>query len=349
MNLSNSVQWTSPCNIALIKYWGKHGFQLPQNPSLSFTLKKSTSRFRLSWRKKKNEKRRVHFLFSGKKKEDFQKRIEKYLESIERYCPFICPYDFSMDSENSFPHSAGIASSASSMSALALCLCSMEEKLKSPLESKELFFNKASRLARMASGSATRSVFSPVSCWGKTPLVPKSSDLAAVRVDGLHPLFNDYRDAILIVDSSPKALKSSEGHRLMNEHIGAKNRFIQAKMRFEKLLCAMKEGDLATFTDIVEAEAITLHGLMATSSPPSILLRPNTLAVIEKITTYRKQTNLPVCFTLDAGPNVHLLYPKEIARTVESFIDSELIGFLHQKRWVADKVGGYPQKEGDNG
>ena len=346
---SNNVQWTSPSNIALIKYWGKRGFQLPQNPSISFTLKKSTSRFRIVWKKKKNEKPETHFLFAGKRHRDFQKRIEKYLESIQQHCPFTRSYDLEMDSENTFPHSAGIASSASSMSALALCLCSMEEKLKNPFKSRELFFDKASRLARMASGSATRSLYSPVSCWGKTPLVPKSSDFMAVKMEGLHPLFNDYRDAILIVDPSPKTLKSSEGHQLMNKHIGAKKRFIQAELRLEKLLHSMKEGDLKTFGEIVEAEALTLHGLIATSSPPQILLRPNTLAIMEKITDFRKKTNLPVCFTLDAGPNIHLLYPEKISLKVESFINDELASLLHQGKWLADQVGGIPKQDETHG
>ena len=349
VNTSNNVQWSSPCNIALIKYWGKHGFQLPQNPSLSFTLKKSVSRFKLSWEKKKNEKRKTYFLFSGKNRVDFHKRIERYLNSIEQYCPFISSYDLKMDSENTFPHSVGIASSASSMSALALCLCSMEEKLTNSFEDREYFFKKASNLARMASGSAARSLFSPVSCWGETSLIPKSNNLAAVRVDGLHPLFNDFRDAILIIDTTPKALTSSEGHQLMNDHIAAKKRFTQARMRLKKLLNAMKEGDMATFIEIVEAEAITLHGLIATSSSPKILLKPNTLAVLQKITAYRKKTRLPICFTLDAGPNVHLLYPANIAGTVKSFINNELIDLLHQKKWVEDQVGGNPQKEEDNG
>ncbi|MCY4523104.1 MAG: hypothetical protein OXB84_00040, partial [Halobacteriovoraceae bacterium] len=280
MNRSNSVQWTSPSNIALIKYWGKKPHQLPKNPSLSFTLKRSTTRFKLSWSKKKNDKQKTSFLFSGKQETLFLKRIKRYLKSIEEYCPFIYDYDLEMESENNFPHSAGIASSASSMSALALCLCSMEEALKKSSESKKVFFDKASFLARMASGSASRSLFSPISCWGKTSVIPHSSDLKAVQVDELHPVFSDYRDAILLVDPSAKTLQSSEGHQLMNGHIAAEKRFVKARENLEKLFHAMKTGDLETFGEIVETEALTLHGLIATSSPPHLLLKPNTLAIM---------------------------------------------------------------------
>ncbi|MCY4524331.1 MAG: hypothetical protein OXB84_06300, partial [Halobacteriovoraceae bacterium] len=66
--------------------------------------------------------------------------------------------------------------------------------------------------------------------------------------------------------------------------------------------------------------------------------------IMEKIVSLRREKNLPVCFTLDAGPNIHLLYPANTASIVESFIEDELREYLHQGRWLADEAGGYPEK-----
>ena len=280
--------------------------------------------------------------FFGERQTKFQNRIKQYLHSIIDDCPFILDYDLKMDTQNTFPHSAGMASSASSMSALALCLCSMEEKLYGSFKDPDKFFAKAAYLARMGSGSATRSIFSPVVCWGKTVEVPESSDMRGVPVNGLPVLFNDYRDAVLIVDPSPKKLESREGHRLMKNHICKENRFLQANQRFSQLLTAMRQEDLNLFCQIVEAEALSLHGLIATSSSPMLLLRPASLAVMEAIVKFRKKVCLPVCFTLDAGPNVHLLYPGKMADIVESFIEKDLCPLLYKRQWIADSNGKRP-------
>ena len=295
---NNSVRWISPSNIALIKYWGKYGQQLPCNPSLSFTLKKSVTQFKLAWNKKSDKKEQIQLSFQenldpgglrgggpDQQQASFQERIIQYVDSIRPLCPFLSDYDLKMESENTFPHSAGIASSASSMSALALCLCSMEQKItgqQHPKLSKDLFL-KASELARLGSGSATRSMFPKVVCWGQVPNIRGSSDFRGAPVEGIHPIFNNYRDAILIVSSRPKTLSSREGHRLMDGHPYARARFTQAYSRFEKLLTAMREGNLPKFIEIVEAEAYTLHGLLVTSPRPHMLLHPNSLEAMERI------------------------------------------------------------------
>lgn len=123
--------WRSPSNIALVKYWGKHGIQLPRNSSISFTLSNAYSETSIEFTKKNtdNNKIEIDFLFEGKKNEAFQKRIEKFLNSIVSHFPFITSLNLQISSTNSFPHSTGIASSASAMSALALGLCSIENEL----------------------------------------------------------------------------------------------------------------------------------------------------------------------------------------------------------------------------
>ena len=123
------VAWTSPSNIALIKYWGKHGVQLPQNPSLSFTLNKALSRLTLSYEARSNLSTPfdLTFTYNGEEKPAFKERIEGFFKSVEDLFPFLRFLKIRIESSNTFPHSSGIASSASSMSALALCLCSVED------------------------------------------------------------------------------------------------------------------------------------------------------------------------------------------------------------------------------
>ena len=101
----------------------------------------------------------------------------------------------------------------------------------------------------------------------------------------------------------------------------------------------MKNGDLATFGQIAEEEALTLHALMMTSNPSYVLLQPNSLKLIELIRTYRNDTKLPVYFTIDAGPNIHLLYPHEFETQIQAFIKSDLSNFCEKGKVIEDKVG----------
>jgi len=162
------VGWRSPSNIALIKYWGKAGWQIPMNPSLSFTLSNAYTETVLLFKKKKVKNKKIEFLylFEGNENYEFSDHIKKYLNNILSEFPFLADYYFRFESKNSFPHSAGIASSASSMSALALCLCSIELQINKTVDSLG-FYQKASHTARMGSGSASRSVYGGFNAWEK--------------------------------------------------------------------------------------------------------------------------------------------------------------------------------------
>ena len=110
------------------------------------------------------------------------------------------------------------------------------------------------------------------------------------------------------------------------------------------LLSALKTGDLELFIKIAESEAMQLHALMMCSKPSVLLLKPNTLRIINTLYEFRRETDIPVCFTLDAGPNVHLLYPDQHAEMVERFIMDELEPYCHEGQWIADHVGDGPSK-----
>jgi diphosphomevalonate decarboxylase len=343
-----SITWRSPSNIAIIKYWGKYGIQLPKNPSLSLTLASSCTDTNLEYSFKDDipdGQIDLAFYFHQEENEAFRKKVLEFLKSLLPVFPFLSQLNLTVRTGNSFPHSAGIASSASAMSALALCLCSLEDKLFGTLRDQEVFDQKASWLARLGSGSACRSIFPHAAVWGETTHVKGSSNEYAVPVgDQIHEVFRNYHDDILIVSRAEKAVSSRAGHALMDGNPYAEPRYAQARVRLEALLHAMKTGDLETFGKIAEDEAMTLHALMMCSNPSYTLIRPDTLAIIEKIRQYRADTGHPVYFTLDAGPNVHLLYPGEIVHEVRAFIDEHLLEHCEDNYVQQDWVGEGPEE-----
>ena len=181
--------------------------------------------------------------------------------------------------------------------------------------------------------------------WGATDCYKGSSDEYAVSLENdIHPVFKTFRDSILIVSGETKSVSSRAGHGLMEGNPYATARYAQANENIKNLLAALKSGDLDTFINITESEALQLHALMMCSNPSFILMKPNTLRIIEAVRNFRNETQIPLCFTLDAGPNVHLLYPESEAEKVENFIKSELITYCNQGRWIADHVGDGPKK-----
>lgn len=337
------ITWQSPSNIALIKYWGKHGNQLPNNASLSLTLAKAHTQTSVALKKKKTKSGiETDFIFEGKKNEKFAEKINAFLQVLGKDFSFLKNYRLAIRSENSFPHSAGIASSASAMSALALCILSLDENLKK--KKQKDFLTAASYYARLGSGSATRSIFPHFAVWGKTASVKNSSDNHAIQYpEKFHASFRNMNDTILIVHEKEKAVSSRAGHSLMNDHSMAFVRYANAEKRLQQLLQILKTGDWENFASIVEAEALELHALMMTSSPSYILLRPETLTVIDKIRKFRQGTKIPACFTLDAGPNIHLLYPDAEKNTVRKFIRNDLQKYCAAKP-IYDAMGNGPEQ-----
>lgn len=333
--------WSAPSNIALVKYWGKkeNEEQIPANPSISFTLKhcKTITSVEVK-RKETNEFFAFDLLFEGQPKEEFKPKIQKFLERIEPYCPYLKEYHFIIDTKNTFPHSSGIASSASGMAALAVNIMSLERVLV-PDISDEYFYSKASFLARLGSGSACRSVKGEVVTWGVNQSINGSSNLFGVAFETLHENFKQYQDTILLVDKGEKVVSSTLGHDLMYGHPYAERRFEQAHDNLAALGTILKNGSIEEFIKIVESEALTLHAMMMTSMPYFILMKPNTLEIISKIWQFRKDTKLPVCFTLDAGANVHVLYPNNVKEKILQFIQDELVAYCQNGHYICDEIG----------
>lgn len=335
----------APSNIALVKYWGKKGEQLPANPSISFTLTHCYTETSIDYERRSEssiasgDSFSFNFSFEGQPKPSFHPKINTFFERILPYLPFLKDYHFNIASHNSFPYSSGIASSASAMAALSVCLMKIAKELGETY-TEEAFWQKASFLARLGSGSACRSVKGSIVVWGEHPAIPGSSDEYGITYPlPVHEVFQNYQDTILLIDRGQKQVSSTVGHNLMHGHPFAEARFAQANENINQLVSCFASGDIEHFMEIVESEALTLHAMMQTSIPYFILMRPNTLEVIQRVWQYRKDTKVPLCFTLDAGANVHLLYPKTSIAEVQKFITEELAQFCEGQHYIHDEVG----------
>jgi diphosphomevalonate decarboxylase len=342
-----SVSWQSPSNIAFIKYWGKTGRQLPVNPSVSMTLSEAYTQTKLvALPREKEGAVELDFWFEGKQNNAFGERISRFLNSVTDVFPWLEQVNLKLETQNTFPHSAGIASSASAFSALALCLCSLDAELNGIILEEIEFRLKASYVARIGSGSACRSLFPGITVWGSTTAVPGSSDFFALPVAEVHPVFTTLRDTILLVNKEEKAVSSSEGHSRMIGHPFAEARIKQAGNNTTEILKAIKTGDIQTFIRIVENEALTLHALMMTSADGFILMHPETVRIINQIKQLRKETGINICFTLDAGPNVHLLYFEDQIEQVNKLIVEHILKNNKQNMRIDDFYGNGPVKIG---
>ena len=339
--------WSAPSNIALTKYWGKKANQLPQNPSVSLTLDYCRTNLMLICSPKLEEENTLSFYFHGIKKTKFGSKAFKLIKKIALDFPILNDYDIQILSNNTFPHSSGIASSASSMASLSLCLNHLIFKIKKYDFDKDKFFQQASHYARLGSGSACRSIFKHVALWGSLDSVSGSSDQFAIEIKKFHKIFSSFHDSVLIVSSEEKSVSSSDGHTLMDKHPYRDERYKNARLNCSKLLGLMEKDQLWDWGELVEREALELHGLMMNGVNSFILMKPNTLRIIDRVRQFRLKRKIPVFFTLDAGPNVHLLYPNEFKNDVVEFIKGDLLQYLENSVWYDDRVGAGPHFLGE--
>ncbi|AJW64901.1 diphosphomevalonate decarboxylase [Elizabethkingia sp. HX WHF] len=335
---SQTVAESCPSNIALIKYWGKYENQIPANPSISYTLNHCRTNTTMEFLA--GEDFSVQTFLAGNEEQKFAEKIEKYFKNIEQYLPWILKGKYVIRTENTFPHSSGIASSASGFGAIAKCLMQLDAVFSGNTSEEELL-KKASFLARLGSGSACRSLYNGLVVWGNTKEVEGSSDLYAVQYpnDEIHPVFKNFNDWVLLIHEGEKSVSSTVGHGLMKTNPYAERRFQEAHENFAKLKNILKTGDLEGFIKLTEHEALTLHAMMMMSDPAFILMKTGTLEVINKIWDFRRITGLPLFFTLDAGANVHLLFPNDIeSDKIKIFIQQELLPFTQKGGVVKDEM-----------
>ncbi len=332
------VSRSVPSNIAIVKYWGKREVQLPLNPSVSFSLEVSRTTTSVAFRLDESKQDlSFDFFLDGVPQPSFRPKIEQFLRRILPTFPWLTDFHLTVNSSNSFPHSSGIASSASGMACLAFCLTDIETLLTS---GKNADIEQVSQIARLGSGSACRSVWPGWSLWGESLAVEGANNEFAIPInEWVHPAFRQIRDSILILDGDRKKISSSVGHKLMNRHPYRDARIAQANHNTERVIAALKAGDWTHFGEVAEAEALSLHALMLSSEPGYVLLKPESFQAIEWVRTFRQESGLPLYFTFDAGPNMHLLYPAEIEKEIVAFIQRDLKQLCSSQCVIFDRLG----------
>ncbi|HRY33988.1 MAG TPA: hypothetical protein P5531_13555 [Bacteroidales bacterium] len=333
--------WESPSNIALIKYWGKKPGQIPANASLSLSLSTAKTITRVTAAAGADHPGILSV--NGEAEHPFRHKLDLLLEKLGEEIPMVKTLSLIIETDNSFPHSTGIASSASGISAFILCLLEITGKFLGISPAEDDFFRAASYASRIGSGSACRSVYGGFTVWGAHPAIKGSSDLYAIPAgDVTHTRPEDWCDTILVVSSKPKSLASSLGHHLMAGHPFEQGRYHQAAGNLEALVEAMQQNQFERIAAITECEALSLHGLLMTSHEQGLLLLPGSIEIIHRIRQARKE-GLPVFFTIDAGPNIHLLYPSTAKDSVHGFIRERLLEFCENQYYIDDQGGSGPR------
>jgi diphosphomevalonate decarboxylase len=297
-------------NIAFIKYWGNRDekLRLPANPSLSMNLAglETTTTVDFAAGLERDE-----VIIGGEPQSGPPRdRVANHLDLIRARAGI---KQFArVESSNNFPAGVGIASSASAFAALTLAAAAAAGL---NLTEPEL-----SALARMGSGSAARSVPAGFVEWALgQDEQPETSFAFSVAP----PDFWDLVDVIAIVSQKQKSVSSTSGHVLARTSPLQDARVAGAPGRLQRCRDALLAKDFARFADIVEADSNLMHAVMLTSNPSVIYWEPITLAIMKSIRRWRAE-DLPVCFTIDAGPNVHCLCPAQSAAEVERRLRSNL-------------------------
>jgi diphosphomevalonate decarboxylase len=318
--MSNATALAHP-NIAFIKYWGdiKPEIHLPANGSISMNLdclySHTTVRF-------DPELKTDELIIGGEvPPQNAVGRVSLFLDRV-RYLAGISTFA-QVTSENNFPTGSGIASSASGFAALSLA-ASAAAGLN--LNQKEL-----SQLARRGSGSACRSVPGGFVEW-----LPGTDDDSSYAISIAAYDHWDLRDCIAVVSRQHKETGSAAGHTFADTSIMQKVRVEDADRRLELCREAIRYRDFQAFAEIVELDSNLMHAVMITSRPQLIYWQPPTLEVMRAVADWRAG-GIPVCYTIDAGPNVHVI------TTGENF--SEVREKLLQIPGVIEVLVGQPGKE----
>jgi diphosphomevalonate decarboxylase len=292
----------SNSNIAFIKYWGNRDAarRIPLNNSISMNLDHATTTTTVGFDARLGDD---HIVIGGVAANDAQRtRVIAHLDRVRALAHITTKAR--VESCNSFPMGAGIASSASAFAALSLAA--------THAAGLELSERELSILARQGSGSACRSIPGGFVEWHA------GADSASSFAESIAPPeYWDLRDVIAIVSREEKKVGSTDGHAAATTSHFLAERLRALPARIERVRHAILDKDLSLLGPAVEEDAIELHLIAMTSVPPIFYWSPGMVRVIQAVQQWRS-AGLAVYFTLDAGPNVHLICEAQDAgRVVE--------------------------------
>ncbi|OGO37649.1 MAG: diphosphomevalonate decarboxylase [Chloroflexi bacterium RBG_16_57_11] len=310
---THTVTAQSCANIAFIKYWGNrdHELRIPSNGSISMNLGGLYTHTRVTF---DPGLRCDELVLDGQIQAGAPlERVSAMLDRVRRLAGLA--YNASVQSSNNFPMGVGIASSASAFAALSLAAS----------RAADLALDEAglSRLARTGSGSACRSVPGGFVEWRAGN---RHEDSYAYSL--APPEHWALVDCVAIVSREHKSTGSSEGHPLAYTSPFQTARVDDAPRRLGICRQAILDRDFDALADIVELDNNLMHGVIMTSSPRILYWQPATLTVMHAVTRWRTE-GLPVCYTIDAGPNVHVIcrapFASEVAERLKTLPGIEAI------------------------
>lgn len=280
----------APANIAFIKYWGKKDeeLRLPTNGSISMNLSNllTTTTVEFSPRYKEDQ-----ILINNEINKKENKRVEKFLDKIRQMAK--SSLYAKVVTENNFPKSGGLASSASGFAALTMAA---SHAIGLKLSEKEL-----SIFARIGSGSACRSIPDGFVEWFE------GNDSQSSFAQTIYPAdYWNINNIVIIVNKESKKVATTDGHKLAKTSSFFEERLINIENKIEKIKKLIKDKNFVQFGDLVEQEALELHAIMLTSEPPILYLQPKSIEIMQLVWQWRSE-GLFVYFTIDAGPNIHLI------------------------------------------
>ncbi len=300
MTTSSATAIAHP-NIAFIKYWGNRDneLRLPMNGSISMNLDGLTTRTRVTF--DSSFPTDIFDLNSKRQSGPSLERVVKHLNFI-RGLRGISTHAHVL-SDNDFPTGAGIASSASAFAALTLATVAA---LGLQIPEANL-----SRLARRGSGSACRSIPAGITEWRKG-----HSDIDSFAVTIADPTYWALADCIAVVEEEPKKTGSSEGHTSASTSPLQSARVSDSERRLDICRNAILKKDFQALAEIIELDSNMMHAVMMTSNPPLFYWLPATLDIMATVRSWRK-TGLAAAYTLDAGPNVHIICEAEKTNVIQ--------------------------------
>lgn len=293
-------------NIAFIKYWGNRdeNLRIPANGSISMNLAGLFTRTSVTF---SPELKTDTLVLNGKPADPSAlRRVSRFLDFIRGFAK--TGWHAEVVSENNFPIGTGLASSAAAFAALSLAATAA---LGLTLTEQEL-----SRIARLGSGSACRSIPGGFVEWQAGTCHEDSFAFSIAPATHW-----DLVDCIAVVSSGHKTTGSTEGHSLANTSPLQPARVADAPHRLEKVRRAILEREFATFAEVVEQDSTIMHAVMMTSTPPLFYWQPVSLEIMQKVSQWRAE-GIPCCYTLDAGPNVHVITMSSSAPEVTSRLNS---------------------------
>jgi diphosphomevalonate decarboxylase len=305
----------APANIALIKYMGKknNDTNLPENPSLSYTLNNLLTSVTMDkypghkdlWEPLPTVPGGPSFQLSTQA----QQRFLQHLDLIKRR--FNYQGSFLVRSSNNFPHSSGLASSASSFAALTRCAVrAMCELQQIPLISDQ----EQAQISRLGSGSSCRSFFSPWALWEDD------------KVDAITLPYTQLIHQVIIINHAEKSVSSSEAHERIKSSTFYETRSARAKENLRVLLDALQNQDWRTSYEVCWREFHDMHQLFATCDKPFVYMAPDSTKVLNILQNFWQEHGDGPIVTMDAGPNIHLLYRLDQEEMARQFKLDYLVG-----------------------